>query len=159
MQITVGVERVSDGLNLRFEVIGAIADIKLPTAGRRERRDELWKQTCFEAFLTSDGFNGYLEFNFAPNGDWAAYKFESYRDGGANLTMDAPDIQTDRASDRLTVTATIATLPKDLLSGQIRLGPAAILQTQQGDRSYWALDHPAERPDFHRLENFKINLD
>ena len=159
MRLMFGVDRISDGLKLRFEVIGAVPDIKLPPAGRRERRDELWKQTCFEAFLTSDDFSGYLEFNFAPNGDWAAYQFESYRDGGSNLTMDAPDIQTDRASDRLAVTATIARLPKDLLSGQIRLGPAAILQTHQGDRSYWALAHPAARPDFHRPENFKINLD
>ncbi len=36
-----GVERVSDGLKLRFEVVGAVTDIKLPAAGRRERRDEL----------------------------------------------------------------------------------------------------------------------
>lgn len=154
-----GIDRLSDGLSLRFEVIGDVTDIKLPAAGRRERQDELWKQTCFEAFLTSDASNGYLEFNFAPNGDWAAYQFKAYRDGGSDLLMEAPEIQTAQASDRLTLTATVATLPTDLLSGQIRLGPAAILQTHQGDRSYWALEHPAERPDFHRPENFKINLD
>lgn len=153
------VDRLSDRLKLRFEVVGDIADIKWPAVGRCERRDELWTQTCFEAFLTSDGSDGYLEFNFAPNGDWAAYQFEAYRDGGSNLSIDAPVIQTDQASDRLTLTAIIATQPTDMFSGQIRLGPAAILQTRQGDRSYWALDHPAERPDFHRLENFKITLD
>lgn len=43
------------------------------------RTDELWRTTCFELFLRRPGQEGYLEFNFAPSGQWAAYGFDGYR--------------------------------------------------------------------------------
>ncbi len=48
---------------------------------RNEFRDELWKKTCFEAFLTLPDSEDYLEFNGSPSGDYALYKFLTYRMG------------------------------------------------------------------------------
>ena len=138
---------------------GDVSDLALPPARGRLRRDELWMQTCFEAFLKAKDSVRYIEFNFAPNGDWAAYQFERYRQGGSDLDIAAPDIQMESRPDKLILTAAIGALPTDLLSGQIQMGPAAILQTHQDTRSYWALEHPADQADFHRPETFKINLE
>ena len=45
------------------------------------RAPELWKTTCFEAFLRAKGEEAYREWNFAPTGNWAAYDFKRYRKG------------------------------------------------------------------------------
>ena len=57
--------------NLWFGV-GAPADrFVIPPVAEPERTDELWKTTCFEAFLRPLGQRSYREWNFAPSGQWA----------------------------------------------------------------------------------------
>jgi len=34
----------------------------------------------------------------------------------------------------------------------------AVIETQDGNLSYWALHHPAERPDFHRNAGWTAEL-
>ena len=43
---------------------------------------QLWRHTCFEAFIAVEGQPAYHEFNFAPSGEWTVYAFSGYRDGG-----------------------------------------------------------------------------
>jgi len=44
------------------------------------RLDDLWKETCLEAFIYQPSTKKYLEINFTPkNGAWNAYLFDSYR--------------------------------------------------------------------------------
>jgi hypothetical protein len=40
----------------------------------------------------------------------------------------------------------------------LRLGLAAVIETTDGALSYWALAHPAARPDFHRREGWTLQL-
>ena len=54
------------------------------------RADKLWRSTCFEAFLKSDGMEAYREWNFAPSGNWAAYDFSGYREGMGQADVAAP---------------------------------------------------------------------
>ena len=56
------------------------------------RTDGLWKSTCFEVFLLDPSKGAYLEFNFAPSGQWAAYQFDGYRSGMRELEISAPQI-------------------------------------------------------------------
>lgn len=41
-------------------------------------RDYLWEQTCLECFITNDE-KSYIEVNASPNGYYALYQFEDYR--------------------------------------------------------------------------------
>lgn len=68
--------------------------LSLPRAVRAARAEGLWQTTCFELFLKRPGEDGYLEFNFSPSGQWAAWTFEGYRRGRADLDMAAPIITT-----------------------------------------------------------------
>ena len=64
-----------------------------PEATARVRTDELWRTTCFEAFVRTDG--GYVEYNLSPSGAWAAYRFDGYREGMRGLEIAPPFIVTD----------------------------------------------------------------
>ena len=72
---------------LDFIVGGPPEALALPDAAEPVRADELWRTTCFELFLRRPGSEGYLEFNFSPSGQWAAYAFDGYRAGRRNLEI------------------------------------------------------------------------
>ena len=71
----------SDSLVLSYIVIGKMSDLRMPPVIPAARSDELWRHTCFEAFLRASSGPEYYEFNFAPSTQWAAYQFSSYRGG------------------------------------------------------------------------------
>jgi hypothetical protein len=41
----------------------------------------------------------------------------------------------------------------------LRLGLAAVVEDKARVLSYWALKHPAEKPDFHHSDSFVVELD
>ena len=67
--------------NIWFGVGAPAQRFVIPEAAEPGRTDELWKTTCFEAFLRALGKKAYREWNFAPSGDWASYDFRSMRTG------------------------------------------------------------------------------
>src|SRR5487761_10929 len=76
----------------------------VPNAGRT---DKLWAYTCFEAFLGVAGSAPYLELNFSPSGQWAAYRFDSYRQGMAPALGGAPRLALWRGGERLELQAEV----------------------------------------------------
>ena len=118
---------------------------------------ELWQHTCFEIFLGQAGVPAYFEFNFAPDGRWAAYSFASYRDG-ARATVPAPRIQASLSDDRLDLDATLDLASLEL-GGRLRIGVSSVLEASDGSLSYWALRHAPGKPDFHHTDCFALELD
>lgn len=151
------VTRLAGGnLRLRYTLLGRIADLRVPSQTEPARRDELWKHTCFEAFVAPVDGTAYREFNFAPSREWAAYDFSAYRVNRGGLPAAAPSIAVSQDAERLTLDAEFAT---DFLPDRAgRLGLTAVIETQDGAISYWALAHAADRPDFHRAESFTLRL-
>jgi hypothetical protein len=138
-------------LRISFRIDGAIGRLRLPEGGSALRTDGLWQHSCFEAFVRSDAGNSYHEFNFAPSGDWAAYRFASRREGQESPAMPAPRTEFRRTSDAFELNAAIALagIP-DLAQAQVlQAGLAAVIEDQDGGLSYWALAHRAAQPDFH----------
>lgn len=73
-------------LRLRYVVSGDPTAVHWPpalAAGEEPHRDGLWRHTCFEAFVAAPAGcgSGYVEYNFAPSGAWAIYRFDGYRQG------------------------------------------------------------------------------
>lgn len=157
VEITVAVGRLGDGgLALRYRLVGDLAGIVWPEPATPERVDGLWQSTCFEAFVMAGEGPAYQEHNFAPSGAWAAYRFDQYRTGWRwNPDGRDPAIFVERAArGGADLHATIAAPGGDAL----RLGLTAILATSAGERSYWALAHPAAQPDFHDAACFALRL-
>jgi hypothetical protein len=141
--------------NIWFGVGAPAERFVIPEAGEPERADELWRTTCFEAFLRPLGEEAYQEWNFAPSGKWASYQFSTYREG-----MEPADVAAEpyiRVEDNFTwwaLGATIA-IPADT---NWELGLSAVLEEEDGTKSYWALTHPGEKPDFHDPGCFAAHL-
>ena len=131
--------------NIWFGVGAPVDRFVVPQAAEPARADDLWKTTCFEAFLRALGEHGYREWNFAPSGQWAAYDFTSTREGRSEADAADPYI---RVEDNLTWWALGASIavPADT---NWELGLSAVLEEKDGTKSYWALAHRGDKPDFH----------
>jgi len=162
-RVDVSVSRDRDGtLALAFALEGRLADLRIPPAGEPRRGHELWRHTCFEAFIARDGTTEYHELNLAPSREWAVYAFRAYRDGGSldDETL-APRIDVRRGADRLELDAHVAL---DRLSSRhrdevLRVAVSAVVEEHDGTLSYWALRHPAGKPDFHHADGFVLRLE
>jgi len=141
--------------NIWFGVGAPMSRFTIPESDDPGRADELWKTTCFEAFLKAEGSDGYREWNFAPSGDWAAYDFSAHRQGMKAADVAEPYV---RLEDNLTWWGLGATIAVDAAT-EWQLGLSAVLEEKDGTKSYWALAHPAvNRPDFHHADCFAARL-
>jgi hypothetical protein len=141
--------------NLWFGIGAPAARFVIPQVEGAGRADELWRTTCIEAFLKPVSSPAYREWNFAPSGQWAAYDFTGYRENMSEAEVAAEPYV--RMEDNLTwwaVGATI-TMPADI---RWELGLSAVLEEQSGAKTYWALAHRSEKPDFHAPGCFAARL-
>ncbi|MEI6642049.1 MAG: DOMON-like domain-containing protein [Novosphingobium sp.] len=134
-------------LTLRWKVDGAQALVLPPFAGRA-RTDGLWQTTCFELFVKVPGGEGYAEFNLSPSERWAAYDFAGYRAGVAERDVPRAPVCTPRRGSSVLIFD--AAIPAGALPALPWVyGFTAVLEEQGGIKSYWAMAHPPEKPDFH----------
>ena len=146
-------------LNLFFCVGAPASRFVIPQSTTPIRRDELWRTTCFEAFLREEGRQAYVEWNFAPSLDWAAYRFTAPRADMLPAEVEAePYI---RVEDNLTWWALGATIAIPA-NATFDLGLTAVIEEKDGRKSHWALAHPANGldapPDFHDPTCFLARL-
>lgn len=179
-------------------IVGAPPEVlALPAATVPARADGLWQRTCFELFLRDPDTGSYLEFNFSPSGEWAAYRFDGYREGMRPLALADPwttstspeqfdagmgarlaALGLDAASIETMLSVPMPVLPdapaapapvhyalnahlEDAALGAAsfrELGLSAVIEEADGTKSYWALAHPAGKPDFHAAESFALTL-
>ena len=143
-------------LSLVYVASGRIEDVVIPAPAPPLRTDGLWKATCFEAFLKPEKESAYLEFNFSPSGQWAAYDFDDYRTGMTPAGLPAaPEIELVLAPRRLELRVTLSV---DLPREPYRLGLSAVIDEQLGLKSLWALSHAGSVPDFHHPDCFTLEL-
>lgn len=142
----------ADEIQLEFEVIASSIGLfnlePLLTESKRQRKDELWKSSCFELFLSRDG-QEYTEVNVSPLGHWQSYHFKDYRNGRSD-------------SDRVTVEVVGSHFQKDRykirfhvrglkIAREISIHPVVILSSN-GKVDYFAHSHPHGKPDFHNQQ-------
>lgn len=149
-------------LVLIYEVIGDLSFVRIPAPMMPEVVDGLWQHTCFELFAARAGEAAYREYNFSPSGQWAAYAFGDYRARAEVRALPAPRLHLTRHVDCLELQAMLPPGALPGLSGvghdDLQLGLSAVIEGVDGSLSYWALRHPAARPDFHHRDSFALSL-
>lgn len=153
--IEVDVQRQGGLLALHYTLSGDMSRIAIPAFAGGERTDDLWKHTCFEAFVRFADRPRYLELNFAPSGQWASYHFDDYRAGMRPADdIIAPPFEAFGMGERydLRVAADLADI------SPWRLALSAVIEETSGAKSYWALAHTPGKPDFHHADSFAYEL-
>lgn len=142
------------GFRLAGETAGIVPDC---APGPGSRRDGLWRDTCFEAFVAVAGEARYLEVNLAPTRDWNVFLFDGYR-LGMRPDAAAPDPSRTADRDDGIITASFGLPLASLAPGDrvLEVGLAAVTRHEDGRFVHWALAHPGDRPDFHRREGFLL---
>lgn len=147
-------------LQVRYRIEGDIGRLTLPTTDFARRSDGLWQHTCFEAFLRPDASESYHEFNFAPSGDWAAYRFSTRRSDRSFPDLPGPLVRFHFGKEFCDLSADIQipALPELAVASVIHAGMAAVIETNEGGLSWWALSHGAAKPDFHDPATFVLQV-
>ena len=129
--------------HFRYLFEGA-GDLIVPDPADPVRTDDLWKSTCAEAFI---GLNGgsYLEFNFSPSRQWAAYRFDRSRTGRREEPAEV-EIFLDLGEEWMAIEAAVRC---SALEPGRTLGMTAVVEERGGQKSYWALKHRDGPPNFH----------
>jgi hypothetical protein len=162
--IDVSVQRSGASLlEFRYQLSGDVTRLRLPQRQPPQRADELWRHTCCEAFIARPDESNYLELNFSPSLQWAAYQFSSYREGMVPAAQcPAPKIALLQAGPILRLTARLDlawwSAPR-AATQPLLLGLTAVVEDSAGSLSYWALTHAADHPDFHDQRGFAVQID
>ena len=158
-RIDVSLTRGAGGkIELTYRIFGELDALKIASPKMPIRADGLWKTTCFELFIGTNVDSHYLEYNFAPSRQWAAYKFSDYRAEMAELDASTPQIEVVQGDHILSVTVSLQLL-EQYWDGALRVGVSAILAAKTGAISHWALAHPPGKPDFHHKDCFALQLE
>jgi hypothetical protein len=153
------VERLAGGvLALRYRLAGDIRLLAIPAPSASVRADELWRRTCFEAFVRAGEGPAYCELNFSPSSRWAAYRFSGERTGMAPAEVPAVAAACAATGEAVELTASVDLSRALPTTGPWRLGLSAVVEAADGTLSHWALAHPAGRPDFHHPGSFVLEL-
>ena len=151
----------SGNLVLQYFVTGKMSDLRMSPVTAPTRSDELWRHTCFEAFVRAPPAAAYYELNFAPSTQWAAYRFSGYRNGMSVASeIGAPRFKVQSDAERYKMQASLdldhlSNLPSNAVW---RLGLSAVIEEASGRKSYWALAHTPGKPDFHHSDCFALEL-
>lgn len=148
------IARDGDDLMLSYRIDAPSGSLVWPVDGPADRRDELWLTTCFEVFLAPNPGADYFEYNFAPSGAWAAYRFDAHRSVGMRnaVIARAPIIKPDGYG------VTVSCAPPSDLAGPWRVALTVVVEEQGGPKSLWSLKHPPGKPDFHHPDGFVLTL-
>ena len=154
------IARQADTLIIRYRLSGPLTGIEIPAPGHRPtRRIGLWEKTCIEFFMAAKGSPRYWEFNLSPSGDWNVFRFEAYRQGlNEEQAFAVLPFLVRKQSDSLWLDLE-CDLGRIIPSDQtLEVAAGTVVKTIAGGKSYWALTHPGEAPDFHRRDGFIVTL-
>lgn len=154
------------GLHFRYALDADLSALRVAGLRPPRQADELWKHTCFEAFIAcpTQG-EEYRELNFSPSTEWAAYSFERYRTGMVPVTPhSAPRVEVRRSGSQLILEARVdahGLLPERwrATGAKLRIALSAVVEDDGGRLSYWALKHAPDKPDFHHAAGFILEVD
>ena len=148
--------RDANWLRVRWRVDG-VQNLVVPKFSGRGRADGLWQTTCFEMFVKLRGGTSYREFNLAPSERWNAYAFDAPRTGMRELPMDREPDCTMRLGSSFAIFD--AAIPADAIPPvNCDYAMTCVIEERGGTKSYWALGHKGDAPDFHEAACFTGEL-
>lgn len=151
-------QNVLKQLELTYRIEGeALKNIQIEALKKNpQRKDDLWKSTCFELFGGEVQSPAYFELNLSLTGDWNVYQFSNYRAGMTPAkVLVTPQIELQRSANLLEVQIRLSEIDQFIQLKTLEFQPAVVLFHQsQKICSYWTSQHPSPKADFHTREKF-----
>lgn len=160
LSVTGEVSRISNQLTISYRLAGDLNQVLIPSmTAHSHRQFELWEATCFEFFMAPVDKSYYWEFNLAPSGNWNVFRLDAYRQGLSNEETIASlplQIQQTEKLVTLDLQLNLDTLVND--NQALDISVTTVIQDQSNNFSYWALQHTGEVADFHRRDDFILEI-
>lgn len=156
VQLQVDVQRDGSLLMCEFTLLDPKSSVILKSGiFGNQRKKELWKSTCLEIFWKRKEEEKYWEFNLSSDLNWNIFSFDQYRQPQEREDLAFKSVNFSKKSS----TPVKFYIELDLaLSGivqeKIQVGITSVLEHNNQQKSYWALTHKGEKPDFHLKESF-----
>jgi hypothetical protein len=161
IEITGTVTRHENHLSIHYVVSGDIENILLPAqTDSPARQDDLWKATCFESFIAIKDQPQYWEFNMSPSSKWNVYAMDAYRQVNMREEMAFTQLPFEFKKNDNEITLDISVDLNPILEPDqvLQIGVTTIIQTVDGNETYWALKHPGQQADFHLRDSFILSF-
>ncbi|MGO9612526.1 MAG: DOMON-like domain-containing protein [Dissulfurispiraceae bacterium] len=160
LQMRGKIARHSNKMVVHYALLGHLSEVIIQTpAAMPVRKTALWQETCFELFLAFVGSSRYWEFNLSPSGDWNVYRFDSHRQGmEEELTFTALPVSVLNKSHSLLLSLEFNLDRIGRANQAMEVAICAVIKHKDDGISYWALTHGGPQIDFHKRENFIIEL-
>lgn len=152
--------KIDNQLNIKYLLTGDLSTVIISQSNKISLRQyDLWEHTCFELFLKLKGTTKYWEFNLAPSGNWNVFYFLDYR---LNIIEEQAwqslPFKVSQDSESLTVEANIDLNKLGITDQELEIAITTVVENQDRQLSYWALNHPTTEADFHHPDSFTISL-
>lgn len=151
-------------LHLDFMLKSDLREIILPEPIENPgRADNLWEHTCFEGFISLENSPEYLEVNLSSSGQWNIYEFKNYRTSrveAENVTCKTTILKAKTNFNIQTeiVLSNVNWIKSSKKNIDLQLGLTAVIELKDKVKSYCALTHKSDKPDFHKKESFILKL-
>jgi hypothetical protein len=135
--------------NILWSVKGEISQIQVPeissTPIQLKKSQRLWEESCFECFFFEKDSSKYFELNLSTDGRYDVLCFNDYRKlaEDQNRDLKLSNLKAQKEGSKLSVEIQ-AEIPRDLI-----LQPTLILKLNNGEKLYFASEHPSNEADFH----------
>lgn len=124
-----------------------------------ERRDNLWKSTCFECFIGTSIAPSYIEINASPQGHWQSYHFSHYRKEMTPCADVLVKVESSKSDKEHSLILDIEVSNPGFVTTDWKVSVCAILCPEESDPIYYANQHLGDQPDFHLPESRLLRLD
>ncbi|MEM8720974.1 MAG: DOMON-like domain-containing protein [Cyanobacteria bacterium P01_G01_bin.39] len=159
IKITGKIARQNNLLSLEYRLDGTAKIIIPDKVASPNRQYNLWQHTCFELFLGLKDSTKYWEFNLAPDRSWNVFHFSNYRqDLAQELAFDTLPFKILPEQDTLQLNLEVDLTKIVSAQHSLEVGITTVIEDQQQQLSYWALNHPGQQADFHCRDSFLIDL-
>ncbi|HHO56714.1 MAG TPA: DOMON-like domain-containing protein [Trueperaceae bacterium] len=152
LDMVVRLELNPNSLQLNYSIHANLDNLILPTIQKEiKRADNLWQNTCFEAFLKLKDSPKYLELNLSPFSAYNVYSFDDYRQGMKDMDIAEIKLNSLKEAHNYKFSADLRFVDSFDFEA---ISICAIIKLSSGETSHWAIKHKSSKPDFHLASSF-----
>ncbi len=159
-QIRGKIVRQRNHVSVSYHLLNPFYQVVIPASCQEPlRQDELWTTTCLELFFGPTASETYWEVNLSPAGHWNIYRFDAYRSGmREEKQIKTLPFQIQHQADTLHLQLDLDLQPLAAADQLLEVAIAAVIESKQGQISYWALQHSSSEADFHQRDSFILKI-